>query len=75
MKTNDKLLRLRAMLFLLDLDNNELAKVSGVSKPNLSSLLTGKIDHTTVRSGTWDKIITALVQIIQTEPERFLPIE
>jgi len=75
MKTSNKLFRLRAMMTALNLDNGELAEVSGVGQPHLSSLLTGKADSAAVKPETWAKIITGLVQVMQAEPERFLPIK
>jgi len=63
------------MLMALEIENQELAKLVGVSRPVISRLLSGETEPARLKPSLWTAINNALVQVMQAEPERFLPIE
>jgi len=75
MKTSDQLWRLRAIMVALEIENKELADMIGVSGPVISRLLSGVTDPAQLKHDTLESIHTALAEVVQAEPERFLPIE
>jgi len=74
MRTSDRLWRLRAILVALEIENQELAEMVGVSRPVVSRLLSGETEPARLKPSLWTAITNGLCQVIQAEPERFLPI-